>query len=295
MQNLTIKITENIIAFPLIEALTQIVKKAEKLSSLQIEMDLSTNNLSLITSALHQCKNFDTLKLFNVSNGPTGYKYLQNLVKSGKLKTLEFHSKPMRLFAYPTIGEDAESINEYVYEDEDLISEETKLKKLKPLLKKIVLSASFHEKEVSPVEILDGCLHPCVRFQNVYPVPICSNFRNGQHYICQSLASIHSMVSSLTVEVSDPRDLICLGDSLTSNISLKTLKIAAKESFNDLSKSTKIHFTFPLFFGVSCHLGLTELDLSEIYAELDSEALELAFSAFNSHTAQSLKKVNLRK
>ena len=43
--------------------------------------------------------------------------------------------------------------------------------------------------------------------------------------------------------------------------------------------------------GISCHLGLTKLDLSNLNIELDSESLELILAALSSNTALSLKEV----
>ena len=181
----SVKITDGIIVFPIIEALSQLVKKAENLHTLQLDMELSATNLSIITSALHKCKKILSLKLLKASNGPPGFKHLQNLIKSGKIQVLDFCSVPTKFFNFTSVGDDIENNNEYVYEDEALISEESKLKKLTPLLKKIFFGASWQEKEISPVEIIDGVLHPCVRYSNVYPLPICSNHKTGPHYICQ--------------------------------------------------------------------------------------------------------------
>ena len=49
--------------------------------------------------------------------------------------------------------------------------------------------------------------------------------------------------------------------------------------------------------GISCHLGLTKLDLSNLNIELDTESLELILAALSSNTALSLTevpKINLK-
>ena len=177
--------TDGIIVFPIIEALSQLVKKAENLHTLQLDMELSATNLSIITSALHKCQKIHTLKLLKSSNGPPGFKHLQTLIKCGKIQMLEMCFVPTKFFNFTSVCDDIENNNEYVYEDEALISEETKLKKLAPLIRKVFQGDSLQEKEISPVEIVDGSLHPCIRYSNVYPLPICSNHKSGPHYICQ--------------------------------------------------------------------------------------------------------------
>ena len=83
--------------------------------------------------------------------------------------------------------------NEYVYEDETLISEKVKMKKLTPLLSKVVNSASLPDKEVVPAEVVEGSLHPSLRFGNIYPLPICPGSQSGFHYISQSLTDTHNL------------------------------------------------------------------------------------------------------
>ena len=203
--------------------------------------------------------------------------------------SLLYHSMPMQPFDF-TLNDENDGNNEYVYEDEALISEESKLKKLIPLLKKVIAAAGLHEKDVSPVEIVEGSLHPCVRYSNVYPLPICCNHKTGTHFICQALSSHHCKMSQLTLELTDQRDYSCLGDTLMTNSSLRILAVSNK-GMKTQDSLIQITYFFPLLFGISCHLGLTELDLSQLNISMDAESLEFSLAALSSNTALSLKKV----
>ena len=289
LENLKIKITDGIIVFPMIESLSHLVKTAENLTELQLDMELSTTNLSIITSALHKCRNIHTLGFIKSANGPTGFKHLQNLIKCGKLLSLHHYSMPMEPFNF-TLNDENDGHNEYVYEDEALISEESKLKKLIPLFKKVTAAAGLHEKDVSPVEIVEGSLHPCVRYSNVYPLPICCNHKTGTHFICQALSSHLCKMSRLTLELTDQRDYSCLGDTLMTNSSLRILAVSNK-GMQIQDSLIQITYFFPLLFGISCHLGLAELDLSQLNISMDAESLELSLAALSSNTALSLNKV----
>ena len=294
LHELKLTITDGVTVFPIIESLSQLVKTADSLTSLTLDLELSPNNLSLITSSLHKCKSIHTLKLLKAASGSAGLKHLQALIKSGRLHHLEYVGMPIKLFQVYNDDTDAVS-GEYVYEDEALICEETKLARVTPLLQKVVEAAGLQDKDLSPVEIVDGCLHPCLRYSNVYPSPVCCNHKSGCHSICQSLSSPHTRLTTLNMVISDSRDLLCLGDCLTTNTSLKNLTISTKVSSkpdSQIPKSTTVSFAFPLLFGVSCHIGLTDLNLSGMKMKMDSESLELILAAFSSNTALSLKMVS---
>ena len=83
-----------------------------------------------------------------------------------------------------------------------------------------------------------------------------------------------------------------------TNSSLRSLKVSFNKNMSsNKGKTIPVQFSFPLLFGISCHLGLIDLDLSGFPFELDSESLELILAALSSNTALSLKKVisNLKK
>ena len=292
VEQLTISVTDGVTIFPLVEALSHAVKLAGKLTKLELDFELSQSNLSMITSALQKCPNIAELRVHKSVNGSASFKHLQNLIKSGQLQTLHFQSVPLKHLIYTSRIELDDTDNCYIYEDEEMVSEDTKLRKLTPILKKIYQGASLQDKEVSPVEIVDGSLHPCVRYTNIYPAPICSNHKTGQHHICQALAYHKSRVSSLVLDIADPRDFLCLGDCLTTNSSLKSLTVTSRNSITEYFIKG-IQFSFPLLCGLSCHLGITEIDFSKIDIVMDSEALQVALSAFSSNTALSLEKVTL--
>ena len=283
---LSVRIKGSVVLFPLIEALSKMVKKADHLKSLCLDMELSTSNLSMMTSSLLKCDNLDTLILPKVTSGSCGFKQLQNLMKAGKLFTLEIKMNSS-FFGYKL--DESEVNNEYVYEDETIISEEVKMKKLTPLLGKVIRLASLPEKEVAPAEVVEGSLHPSLRFGNIYPLPICSSSKSGFHYISQSLCNKHTSLANLTATITEPQDLLCLGDGLMSNTSLRTLKISGSLP----SDEKHVVWSFPLMLGISTHLGLVEVDLSGLSGILDSEALELVLAGFSSNTALSLNKVSL--
>ena len=103
----------------------------------------------------------------------------------------------------------------------------------------------------------------------------------------------HTKLSHLKLVISDERDFVCLGDCLMTNSSLRSLTVTFDRTLSSKKgKTIPIQFSFPLVFGISCHLGLTDLDLSGFPYELDSESLELVLAALSSNTALSLKKVN---
>ena len=288
LNQLTLKISDGINVFPVVESLSQLVKVANKLSTLNLDFELSSSNLSIISSAMYR-SHLTSIKFSKVHGGPNGFKSLQNLIRSGKIQNLELNQLSMNLFQVTQANDDLDSINEYVYEDEALLSEENKLNKLKPLLQKILVTAGFPDKDVTPVEIVEGYLHPSIRFTNVYPLPISSNQKTGVHIICQALCSQHCKLMDLNLELSDRRDYISLGDSLVINSSLRCLTLSSKRPLN--STCFQIKFVFPILMGISCHLGLTKLDLSNLNIELDSESLELILAALSSNTALSLKEV----
>lgn len=288
LNQLTLKISDGINVFPVVESLSQLVKVANKLSTLNLDFELSSSNLSIISSAMYR-SHLTSIKFSKVHGGPNGFKSLQNLIRSGKIQNLELNQLSMNLFQVTQANDDLDSINEYVYEDEALLSEENKLNKLKPLLQKILVTAGFPDKDVTPVEIVEGYLHPSIRFTNVYPLPISSNQKTGVHIICQALCSQHCKLMDLNLELSDRRDYISLGDSLVINSSLRSLTLSSKRPLN--STCFQIKFVFPILMGISCHLGLTKLDLSNLNIELDSESLELILAALSSNTALSLKEV----
>ena len=299
VESLSIKISDGVTVFPIIESLANIVKTAQHLTELLLDLELSSTNLSMITSALHKSKHVHTLKLLKVSNSVSGFKHLQNLIKCGKLQHLTFIPLPLKLFQQYTSDHDDVDYScssEYVYEDEALISEEHKLKKLAPILSKVVSGAGLQEKEVSPVEIVDGHLHPCLRYSNVYPAPLCAgNHRSGVHQLCQAVSYQHCKLTTLNITLDDQRDLLCLGDSLTTNTSLRTLVISTKQPCYNMktSAAAPVSYSFPLLLGISCHIGLTDLDLSGLKMKIDSETLELTLSAFSSNTALSLQTVKI--
>ena len=289
LSQLTLKISDGINVFPMVESLSQLVKKANKLSTLNLDFELGSSNLSIISSAMFESQQLTSIRFSKVHDGPSGFKSLQNLIRSGKIQNIKLNQLSMKLFRVTQANEDLDSINEYVYEDEALISEETKLNKLKPLLQKILVTAGFPDKDVTPVEIVEGYLHPSIRFTNVYPLPISSNQKTGVHLICQALCSQNCKLMDLNLELSDRRDYTSLGDSLVINSSLRSLTLSSKRPL--YSTSFQIIFVFPILMGVSCHLGLTKLDLSNLYIELDSESLELILAALSYNTALSLKEV----
>ena len=289
LNQLTLKISDGINVFPVVESLSHLVKVANKLSTLNLDFELSSSNLSIISSAMYRSQHLTSIKFSKVHGGPNGFKSLQNLIRSGKIQNLELNQLSMNLFQVTQANDDLDSINEYVYEDEALLSEENKLNKLKPLLQKILITAGFPDKDVTPVEIVEGYLHPSIRFTNVYPLPISSNQKTGVHIICQALCSQHCKLMDLNLELSDRRDYISLGDSLVINSSLRSLTLSSKRPLN--STCFQIKFVFPILMGISCHLGLTKLDLSNLNIELDSESLELILAALSSNTALSLKEV----
>lgn len=286
LSQLTLKISDRINVFPMVESLSQLVKVANNLSTLNLDFELSSSNLSIISSAMLRSEQLTSIRFSKAHVGPSGFKSLQNLIRSGKIQNLELS---MNLFQVTQATEDLDSINEYVYEDEALLSEENKLNKLKPLLQKILVTAGFPDKDVTPVEIVEGFLHPSLRFTNVYPLPISSIQKTGVHLICQALCSQHCKLLDLNLELSDRRDYISLGDSLVINSSLRSLTLSSKRPLN--STCFKIKFVFPILMGISCHLGLTKLDLSNLNIELDSESLELILAALSYNTALSLKEV----
>ncbi len=288
LNQLTLKISDGINVFPVVESLSQLVKVANKLSTLNLDFELSSSNLSIISSAMYR-SHLTSIRFSKVHGGPNGFKSLQNLIRSGKIQNLELNQLSMNLFQVTQANDDLDSINEYVYEDEALLSEENKLNKLKPLLQKILVTAGFPDKDVTPVEIVEGYLHPSIRFTNVYPLPISSNQKTGVHIICQALCSQHCKLMDLNLELSDRRDYISLGDSLVINSSLRSLTLSSQRPLN--STCFQIKFVFPILMGISCHLGLTKLDLSNLNIELDSESLELILAALSSNTALSLKEV----
>ena len=290
LSQLTLRISDGINVFPMVESLSQLVKVAYKLSTLNLDFELSSSNLSIISSAMFRSQQLTSIRFSKVHvHVPSGFKSLQILIRSGKIQNLELNQLSMDPFQVTEANEDLDSINEYVYEDEALLSEENKLNKLKPLLQKILVAAGFPDKDVTPVEIVEGCLHPSIRFNNVYPLPISSNQKTGVHLICQALCSQNCKLMYLNLELSDRRDYISLGDSLVINSSLRSLTLSSKRSLNSTCFQTK--FEFPILMGISCHLGLTRLDLSNLNIELDSESLELILAALSYNTALSLKEV----
>ena len=262
---------------------------ANNMSTLNLDFELSSSNLSIISSALYKSKKINSLRFTKVFGGPNGFKSLQNLIRSGKIHNLEVNHLSSNLFQVTPASDDLDSINEYVYEDEALLSEETKLNKIKLIFQKILITAGFPEKDITPVEVVEGCLHPSIRFTNAYPLPISSNYKTGVHCICQALCSQHCKLNYLNLELSDRRDYISVGDSLITNSSLRSLTLSSKRPVD--STCFQIKFCFPLLMGVSCHLGLTNLDLSKLSIELDSESLELILAALSSNTALSLREV----
>ena len=289
LNQITLKISDGINVFPIVESLSQLVKVANKLSTLNLDFELSSSNLSIISSAMYRSQQLSSIRFSKVHGGPNGFKSLQNLIRSGKILNLELSQLSMNFFQVTSVNDDLDSINEYVYEDEALLSEENKLNKLKPLLQKLLVTAGFPDKDVTPVEIVEGYLHPSIRFTNVYPLPVSGNQKTGVHFICQALCSQHCKLMDLNLELSDKRDYISIGDSLVSNSSLRSLTLSSKWALPSTSYQTK--FFFPILMGISCHLGLTKLDLANLNIELDTESLELILAALSSNTALSLTEV----
>ena len=289
LNQITVKICDGINVFPMVESLSQLVKVATKLSTLNLDFELSSSNLSIISSAMYRSHQLTSIRFSKVHGGPNGFKSLQNLIRSGKILNLELSQLSMNLFQVTPVNDDLDSINEYVYEDEALLSEENKLNKLKPLLQKLLVTAGYPDKDVTPVEIIEGYLHPSMRFTNVYPLPVSVNQKTGVHFICQALCSQHCKLMDLNLELSDKRDYISIGDSLVSNSSLRSLTLSSKWALPSTSYQTK--FFFPILMGISCHLGLTKLDLANLNIELDTESLELILAALSSNTALSLTEV----
>ena len=287
VHTLKLRVSDGVNVFPVLESLCQGVEQSACLTSLSLDMELTSTNLSLIASALQRSEKILQLRLTRVATGSQGFKQLQQLLRSGKIKLLEISTSNS---AFDYNAEDGEADNQYVYEEEALMSEESKLRKLSPLLTKICRLAGLTEKELSPVEIVSGSLHPCVRYGKVYPAPLCPNHRTGAHYVCQALTSNHVKTEHLSLTLSDPRDILCVGEALVSNSSLRSLTL---RSSPQLSYYGQMEPSFPLLVGVSCHLGLTHLDLSGLRLTLHSESLELGLAALSSNTALSLGKVSL--
>ena len=287
LRALRLSVSDGVNVFPLVESLSQQVKQSTSLTSLSLDMELSSSQLCLITSSLHKSPNLTKLTLTRAASGSQGFKQLQQLLRTGKIKQLDLSSNSS-VFDYNT--EDVETDNQYVYEDEALISEESKLSKLSPLLAKICRLAGASEKEVSPVEIVSGSLHPCLRYGGVYPAPLCPGHRTAAHYVCQALTSKNGAMEVLGLTFSDPRDLLCIGEALLSNCSLRCLRLRSSTRLADCGDMEPV---FPLMVGVSCHLGLTELDLSGVAVSLNSESLQLCLAALSSTTALSLHTLNL--
>ena len=91
---------------------------------------------------MYRSQQLSSIRFSKVHGGPNGFKSLQNLIRSGQILNLELSQLSMNFFQVTSVNDDLDSINEYVYEDEALLSEENKLNKLKPLLQKLLVTAA---------------------------------------------------------------------------------------------------------------------------------------------------------
>ena len=295
LTSLTVKVEregegEEINLFPLLDALALQVKMSTSLSRLELSLELSSSQLSLLCSALQSSQSVTSLSITGARPGRAspGFKQLKQLVRSGKIKILEFSPSTSDIEELPE--QELEADNQYVYEDEALMSEESKLRKLSPLLTKITELAGLEPQEISPVEISAGSLHPCLRWSSVHPLPLCCNSTTATHYISQALASRHTTTHHLDLALTNNTDILCLADALVSNSSLRSLKVRSRTQVTGVTETS---LCFPLLVGVSSHLGLTHLDLSGLAFCLSSESLQLCLAALASNTALSLNKLNI--
>ena len=283
---------EDINVFPLLDALAGQVKVSTSLTRLEVEVEVSSSQLSLVCSSLQSSQSVRHLSIRGARPAlcSAGFKQLKQLVRSGKIEILEFSSSTSSSELEDQTDQEVEAENQYVYEDEALLSEECKLRKLSPLLTKITGLAGLRPQEISPVEISAGRLHPCLRWSSVHPLPLCCNSTTATHYICQGLASKHTTTHHLDLTITHTTDILCLADALVSNCSLRSLKVSSRTKE---AAGAEMSLCFPLLLGVSSHLGLTNLDLSGLSFSLNSECLQLCLAALASNTALSLSKLNI--
>ena len=283
---------ETVNLFPLLDSLAGQVKVWSRLARLELKLELNSRQLSQVCSGLQSSPSLSHLSIAGARPGQgwAGFKQLSQLVRSGKIKILQFSSSEEQPEEQP--GEEAGELDsQYVYEEEALISEEWKLRQLSPLLAKITGLAGLRPQEVSPVEISAGKLHPCLRWARVHPLPLCSGQPSPSHYISQALGSQHTATHHLDLTITDNTEILCLADGLVSNCSLRSLKLSSRAEVS--AGGGEISLCFPLLLGVSSHLGLTNLDLSGLQFSLDAESLQLSLAALASNTALSLEKLNI--
>ena len=76
--------------FPVVESLAKLGRSgAPGLEELSLDLELATQHLSVVASALARCHHLKVLRLPRVTSGAPGFKQLQMLLRDGQLLELE--------------------------------------------------------------------------------------------------------------------------------------------------------------------------------------------------------------
>ena len=292
LRHLELHIVGSVPLFPLVDALADLARNgADGLESLTLDMELGSTHLSIISSALARSSDLTALKLPRLTTGAAGLKQLHRLVASGKLRQLDVHVTSDVFNQSGT--EPCDPQNEYVYEEEQLQSEELKLAGLLPVLERLLAETGLPAQEPIPSELVEGLLAPCLRIADlILPLPLApASVCPPSQQLGKALASPNCHLTTLATSLQSPEDLLCISDSLLANASLKTLRLGSVHRGE--FPSEMCCWPFPLLLAVSFHLSLVHLDLSGLPLSLTTDGFTLCLAALSSNTALSLSRLNL--
>ena len=292
LRHLQLQIVGSVPLFPLVDALADLARNgADGLESLTLDMELGTTHLSIISSALARSSHLTALKLTRVTSGMPGLKQLHRLVASGKLRDLDLHVIP-DIFSQAG-AEPCDPQNEYVYEEEELQSEEMKLASLAPIWGSLLAETGLPSQDPVPYELVEGLLAPCLRILDlVLPLPLApASVCPPSQQLGKALSSTNCRLATLSVVLHSPEDLLCISDCLLANTSLKTLRLSLDDRGGDFP--SEVCWSFPLLLAISSNLSIVHLDLSGLPFNLTTDGFTLCLAALSSNTALSLSQVNL--